>query len=226
MKIDVISCHPDFTKLAVGFSIMSKALKNNFIEFNCHDLRDFSTDKHKKIDDYQYGGGSGMIICIEPVVNCIEYLKKKNNCNHVLYMSADGEILNQKISNYYCTVDSMIIICGHYKGIDQRIRDYYVTHEISIGNYVLSGGELPAAIFIDSVVRLIPGVLSDGSCALEDSFQNNRIEAGLYTKPRDFRGYKVPDVLLSGNHKKIEDWKNIESIKNTKRKRPSLLEID
>lgn len=218
MRIDVISCLPNFAELAVGFSMMSIAVKKEIINFHCHDLRNYSHNKHKKIDDYQYGGGAGMVMMIEPLVNCIEDIQKKTDCKDIVYMAPDGDILSQKISNHYSQKKSIIIICGHYKGIDDRVREHFVTQEISIGKYVVSGGELPAAVFIDSFVRLIPGVLSDQNSALEDSFQNDGLVAPpCYTRPENFRGMEVPKILLSGNHEEIKKWRYYQSVKRTEK---------
>lgn len=224
MRIDVVTCLPNFAELAVGFSMMALAVKKECIKFYCHDLRDYSTDKHKKIDDYQYGGGAGMVMMIEPLVNCLEKIQKETNCKDIIYMAPDGDILNQSIANKYSLKESIIIICGHYKGIDERFREHFVTQEISIGNYVVSGGELPAAVFIDSFVRLIPGVLSDATSALEDSFQDGLVAPPCYTRPKCFRGLEVPEILFSGNHSRIENWRHERSLQRTKEKRPNLLD--
>ena len=204
-------------------SILRRAIEKNIVEVYFHNLRDYSTDKHHKIDDYQFGGGSGMVLMIEPIDNCIRELKKSNNYDEIILMTPDAKLLDQKISNKLSTLKNIMIICGHYKGVDQRVRDNLITMELSIGNYVLSGGELPAAVLCDSIIRLIPGVLNNETSALTDSFQDNLLAPPVYTRPANYNNIKVPDLLLSGNKSKIEDWREKKSIEKTKKVRPGLL---
>ena len=222
-KIDIISATPDLLKSPFSGSIMKRALNNGLVDINFHDLKDYSISNNKQIDDYQYGGGAGMVLMIEPINNCVNFLKKQNKYSEIIYMTPDAPVLNQKICNKLSVSGNLIIICGHYKGIDQRVRDNIITMEISIGDYVLSGGELPAAVLCDSIVRLIPGVLNDGTSALTDSFQDNLLAPPIYTRPSTFHNLKVPDVLISGNKKKIETWREEKSIEKTERIRPDLL---
>ena len=222
MKFDIITACP---KIFTGFlteSIVKSAIESKLVEITIHNLRDYSLAKHKKIDDKPYGGEAGMVLMIEPVANCIRALQRQVTYDEVIYMSPEGEILNQKMANSLSLKSNFIVICGHYKGIDERIRDLFVTKEVSMGNYVLSGGEIPAAVLVDSVVRLVPGVISDGTSALNDSFQDGLISYPVYTRPANFEGNKAPEVLLSGNHHKISEWKIKNSIKKTKEKRPLL----
>ena len=204
-------------------SILRRAIEKNIVEVYFHNLRDYSTDKHHKIDDYQFGGGSGMVLMIEPIDNCIRELKKSNNYDEIILMTPDAKLLDQKISNKLSTLKNIMIICGHYKGVDQRVRDNLITMELSIGDYVLSGGELPAAVLCDSIIRLIPGVLNNETSALTDSFQDNLLAPPVYTRPANYNNIKVPDLLLSGNKSKIEDWREKKSIEKTKKVRPGLL---
>ncbi len=222
-KIDIISATPDLLKSPFSGSIMKRALDNGLVDINFHDLKDYSISNNKQIDDYQFGGGAGMVLMIEPINNCVNFLKKQNKYSEIIYMTPDAPVLNQKICNKLSVTGNLIIICGHYKGIDQRVRDNIITMEISIGDYVLSGGELPAAVLCDSIVRLIPGVLNDGTSALTDSFQDNLLAPPLYTRPSTFNNLKVPDVLISGNKNKIETWREEKSIEKTERIRPDLL---
>lgn len=222
-KIDIISATPDLLKSPFSGSIMKRALDNGLVDINFHDLKDYSISNNKQIDDYQFGGGAGMVLMIEPINNCVNFLKKQNKYSEIIYMTPDAPVLNQKICNKLSVSGNLIIICGHYKGIDQRVRDNIITMEISIGDYVLSGGELPAAVLCDSIVRLIPGVLNDGTSALTDSFQDNLLAPPVYTRPSIFQNLKVPDVLISGNKNKIEAWREEKSIEKTERIRPDLL---
>ena len=222
-KIDIISATPDLLKSPFSGSIMKRALDNGLVDINFHDLKDYSISNNKQIDDYQFGGGAGMVLMIEPINNCVNFLKKQNKYSEIIYMTPDAPVLNQKICNKLSVSGNLIIICGHYKGIDQRGRDNIITMEISIGDYVLSGGELPAAVLCDSIVRLIPGVLNDGTSALTDSFQDNLLAPPVYTRPSTFQNLKVPDVLISGNKNKIETWREEKSIEKTERIRPDLL---
>lgn len=222
-KIDIVSATPDLLKSPFSGSIMKRALNNGLVDINFHDLKDYSISNNKQIDDYQFGGGAGMVLMIEPINNCVNFLKKQNKYSEIIYMTPDAPVLNQKICNKLSVSGNLIIICGHYKGIDQRVRDNIITMEISIGDYVLSGGELPAAVLCDSIVRLIPGVLNDGTSALTDSFQDNLLAPPVYTRPSTFHNLKVPDVLVSGNKNKIETWREEKSIEKTERIRPDLL---
>ncbi len=224
MRFDIISVLPDLLISPFAHSILQRAQKKGVAEIVVHNLRDYATNKQKSVDDYPYGGGSGMIMSIPPFAACIDKLKIERTYDEVIFMSPDGETLNQSIANQLSTLTNVIILCGHYKGIDQRIRDIYVTREISIGDYVLSGGELPAAVLVDAVVRLIPGVLNDETSALSDSFQGELLDAPNYTRPADWNGYKVPDVLLSGHEAKINEWRHEEALKRTQERRPDLLE--
>ena len=222
-KIDIISATPDLLKSPFSGSIMKRALDNGLVDINFHDLKDYSISNNKQIDDYQFGGGAGMVLMIEPINNCVNFLKKQNKYSEIIYMTPDAPVLNQKICNKLSVSGNLIIICGHYKGFDQRVRDNIITMEISIGDYVLSGGELPAAVLCDSIVRLIPGVLNDGTSALTDSFQDNLQAPPIYTRTSTFHNLKVPDVLISGNKNKIETWREEKSIEKTERIRPDLL---
>ncbi len=224
MRIDIITIFPEMFEGPFKHSIIKRAQQKGVVEINLINLRDYATDKHKRVDDYQYGGGSGMVMMIEPIANCIDDLKSKNEYDEIIYMSPDGELLNQKLSNHYSTLKSIAILCGHYKGIDERIREHYITKEISIGDYVLSGGELGAAVFTDSIVRLIPGVLNDETSALSDSFQDDLLSPPVYTRPYEFKGIKVPDILLSGNDKEINKWRTEKAVERTNERRPGLMD--
>lgn len=224
MRIDIITIFPEIFDGPFSESIIKRAQDKKLAEIHLHQLRDYATDKHKKVDDYAFSGEAGMVMMIEPVVRCLEKLQSERIYDEVIYMSPDGEILDQKIANTLSIKTNLIIICGHYKGIDERIREHFVTREISIGNYVLSGGELAAAVLVDSIVRLIPGVLGDETSALTDSFQDGLLSPPVYTRPREFRGWKVPEVLLSGNNKLIEEWKIEQAIKRTKIRRPGMID--
>ncbi len=223
MRFDIITVLPSLLESPFAHSILQRAQKKGLSEIHVHNLRDYTTNKQKSVDDYPYGGGSGMVMQIEPFATCIEKLKSERAYDEVIYMTPDGETLNQAIANDLSTRGNMIILCGHYKGIDQRIRDIFVTREISIGDYVLSGGELPAAILVDAIVRLIPGVLSDETSALSDSFQDGLLDAPIYTRPAEWRGHKVPDILLSGNEAKINAWRDEQQLQRTQERRPDLL---
>ena len=223
MRIDILSLFPETIKSSLEYSIIKKALNKDLISINYHNIRDHSKSKQKKVDDYQYGGGSGMVLMIQPIYDCIKKLKEKRNYTNIIYLTPDGEKLEQSTSNKFSLSENIIIICGHYKGIDQRIREHLVTDEISIGDYVLSGGELAAAVFCDSIIRLIPGVLGNESSALTDSFQDNRLSEPIYTRPENYEGLKVPKILISGNIKEIERWRDKKSLERTKKYRPDLL---
>ncbi len=223
MQIDIITIFPEIFEGPFNHSIIKRAKDKNIAEIKIHNLRNYTTNKHKSVDDYPYGGGAGMVMMIEPIAKCIESLKKQKEYDEVIYTSPDGELLNQKISNHLSTQNNIIILCGHYKGIDERIREHLITREISIGNYVLSGGEYASIIICDSIIRLIPGVLGDETSALSDSFQDDIIDAPVYTRPSDYHGWKVPDILLSGNEKEIKKWRINKSMERTKQRRPELL---
>ena len=214
---------PEALESPLHCSIVQRAQDKGLVEIHIHNLRDWSLRKHRKVDDYPFGGEAGMVMQIEPVYRCIEQLKSERNYDEVIFTSPDGEILDQPIANQLSLMENLIILCGHYKGVDYRIREHLVTREISIGNYVLTGGELPAAIIADAVIRLIPGAIGDEQSALNDSFQDNLLEAPVYTRPAEFNGWKVPEVLLSGNFAKIEEWKMQQALERTKRLRPHLL---
>jgi len=214
---------PEALESPLHCSIVQRAQDKGLVEIHIHNLRDWSLRKHRKVDDYPFGGEAGMVMQIEPVYRCIEQLKSERNYDEVIFTSPDGEILDQPIANQLSLMENLIILCGHYKGVDYRIREHLITREISIGNYVLTGGELPAAIIADAVIRLIPGAIGDEQSALNDSFQDNLLEAPVYTRPAEFNGWKVPEVLLSGNFAKIEEWKMQQALERTKRLRPDLL---
>ena len=223
MRIDVITLFPDVFDNLNSFSIIKKAIDSKKVEVNTYNLRDYA-DNSRKVDDYPYGGIPGMVIKIEPIDNCIESLKKKNNYDEIIYLTPDGLLLNQKESNYLSNLKNIIIICGHYKGIDHRVREHIVTKEISIGNYVVSGGELPAAVLCDSIIRLLPGIIGDESSALSDTFQDNLIAPPIYTRPEVYKGLEVPKVLLSGNQSEIQKWNDDKSLERTKLLRPNLFD--
>lgn len=224
MKIDIISAVPQLMESFFAHSILKRAKEKNLIKVNIYNLRNYTNYKHAQVDDYQFGGGAGLVMMVEPLANAIESLQKETKYDEVIYLTPDGETFNQKAANHLSLKNNILLICGHYKGIDQRVRDHFVTTEISIGDYVLSGGELGAAVLVDAIGRLIPGVLNDETSALTDSFQDNLLAPPVYTRPEEFRGWKVPHVLLSGNHTKIDEWRNDKSLEITKLKRPGLLE--
>jgi tRNA (guanine37-N1)-methyltransferase len=224
MQIDILTLFPDMFEGPFSQSIIKRAKEKGVVTICIHNIRDYSTSKHKTVDDYPFGGGAGMVMMIEPIARCIDSLKEKNTYDDVIYMSPDGELLTQKVANWISGFKNIILLCGHYKGIDERIREHLITREISIGNYVLSGGELAAAVLTDAVIRLMPGVLNDETSALSDSFQDDLISPPVYTRPYDFQGWKVPDVLLSGNDKEIAKWKHEQSIERTRQRRPGMLD--
>lgn len=224
MRFDIITVLPALLESPFAHSILQRAQKKGIAEIVVHNLRHYATNKQKSVDDYQYGGGSGMVMSIEPFAACIEKLQAERDYDEIIFMSPDGVTLNQSTANELSIKKNIIILCGHYKGIDQRIRDIFVTREISVGDYVLSGGELPAAIVVDAVVRLIPGVLNDETSALSDSFQGELLDAPVYTRPADWKGHKVPDVLLSGHEAKVNEWRHEQALERTKQRRPDLLE--
>ena len=223
MRIDILSVVPELLKSPFEASILRRAQDANCVEIHLHNIRDYSSNKYKQVDDYPYGGGAGMVLMIEPIAKCIEALKSERDYNAIVYMTPDGQQLNQKISNRFSLFENIIILCGHYKGVDQRVRDLFVTDEISVGDYVLSGGELAAAVFCDAIIRLIPGVLGNETSALTDSFQDNLLAPPIYTRPANFNGHIVPSILRSGNTPKVNQWREKQSVERTKRLRPDLL---
>jgi len=224
MKIDIITVVPGLLDSPFSHSIMKRAGERGLLQVNVINLRDYTTYARAQVDDYPFGGGAGMVLMPEPLANAIESLKKNNDYDEIIYLTPDGKTFDQSMANALSLKQNLMLICGHYKGIDQRIRDHFVTMEVSIGDYVLSGGELAAAVITDAIGRLIPGVLNDESSALSDSFQDNLLAPPVYTRPEEFRGWKVPDVLLSGNHKMIEEWRHNQSVKRTEERRPDLLD--
>lgn len=226
MRIDILSVVPELLESPLGHSIVGRAIKKGLVEIHVHNLRKYGIGPRKNVDDYSYGGDAGMVMMVEPVYRMIEELKAERHYDEVIYMSPDGEILNQGISNELSLKENLIILCGHYKGIDHRIREHLVTHEISVGDYVVSGGEIPAALLADSIIRLIPGALTDETSALSDSFQDGLLSPPVYTRPAEFNGWKVPDVLLSGNPKRIQAWQDEQALQRTRELRPGLLEKD
>jgi len=223
MNIHIITVQPDLLESPFGHSILKRAQQKGLVSITIHNLREYSTDKHKSVDDYAFGGGAGMVMMIEPIVNCLEKLGGKAQFDEIIYMSPDGEKLDQPLANRLSIVKNIILLCGHYKGIDERVREHFITREISIGDYVLSGGELAAAVVCDAIIRLLPGVLSDETSALTDSFQDDLIAPPVYTRPAEFRGLKVPNILISGNTPAIERWRFEQSVERTKQRRPGLL---
>ncbi|MCC6369654.1 MAG: tRNA (guanosine(37)-N1)-methyltransferase TrmD [Bacteroidia bacterium] len=223
MRIDIISAVPDLITSTFGHSILKRAIQNNLAEVNLINLRDYSTSKQKQIDDYAFGGGAGMVLMIEPIAACINQLKSERHYDEIIYMSPDGELLNQKLCNQFSLLKNIIILAGHYKGVDERVRQHFITREISVGDYVLSGGEIPAALLSDAIIRLIPGVLNDETSALSDSFQDNLLAPPVYTRPADYNGWEVPPILLSGHGANIDKWRHEQSLERTKQRRPDLL---
>jgi tRNA (guanine37-N1)-methyltransferase len=207
-------------------SILKRAQAKQLVEIALHNIRDYSTNKHKQVDDYAYGGGAGMVMMVEPIDNCLQKLKSERNYDEVIYLSPDGELFDQKLANQLSGKKNLAFLCGHYKGVDERVRQHLVTREVSIGNYVLTGGELATAVIVDAIVRLIPGVLNDETSALSDSFQDNLISPPVYSQPADYKGLRVPDILLSGNHAKIDAWRHEQSVIRTKERRPGMLDVD
>ena len=223
MRIDIISVLPELMESPFQTSILKRAMQKGLAEVHFHQLRDWSVGKHRQVDDEPYGGGAGMVMMVEPLDKCISELKSQRNYDEIIYLTPDGETLTQKIANTLSIQNNLIFLCGHYKGIDQRVRDLHVTKEISIGDYVLTGGELAACVLADSVIRLLPGVLNDEQSALTDSFQDNLLSPPIYTRPEEYKGLKVPEILLSGNFAKIEDWRHDEALRITQERRPDLL---
>lgn len=224
MRIDIITVVPEILKSPFEASIMKRSIEKGLVEVYFHNLRDYVTDNYKQIDDYQFGGGAGMVMMIEPIDKCISKLKSERNYDEIIYMTPDGETLNQGMANTISLKKNIIILCGHYKGVDQRVRDHFVTKEISVGDYVLSGGELGAMILCDAIIRLIPGVLGNETSALTDSFQDNLLAPPIYTRPADYKGWKVPEVLTSGNFPKIDAWREEQAYLRTQDRRPDLLD--
>jgi tRNA (guanine37-N1)-methyltransferase len=226
MRIDIITVLPELLESPFAHSIMKRAKDKGLLEVNVHHLRKYSNFRQNQVDDYQFGGGAGMVMMIEPLVNAIEALQKETVYDEIIYLTPDGQTFNQKMANRLSLKGNLLLICGHYKGIDERVRQHFVTMEISIGDFVLSGGELAAAVVVDAIGRLLPGVLNDETSALFDSFQDNLLAPPVYTRPETFRDWKVPAVLMSGDHRKIEEWRHDEAIKRTKERRPDLLKHD
>ncbi len=226
MRIDILTIFPEMFDSPFGHSIIKRAKNKGIVKIFIHNIRDYSLTKNKNVDDYAFGGGAGMVMMIEPIALCIEKLKSERTYDDIIYMSPDGELLNQSIANHLSMYNNLIILCGHYKGIDERVREAYITREISIGDYVLSGGELAAAVLCDSIIRVIPGVLNDETSALSDSFQNDLLSPPVYTRPANYKGMKVPDILLSGNEKEIQKWKMSKAMERTALRRPDLLSDD
>lgn len=224
MRIDIITVVPDLLKSPFEASILKRAIEKGLVEIHFHNLRDYTTSSYKQIDDYQYGGGAGMVMMVEPIDKCISKLKSERSYDEVIYLTPDGDVLNQNIANSLSLKGNLIMLCGHYKGVDQRVRDLFITKEISIGDYVLSGGELAAAVLCDSIIRLIPGVLGNETSALTDAFQDNLLSPPIYTRPANYKGLEVPKVLLSGHQQKIDDWRDEKALQRTKNRRPDLLE--
>jgi len=223
MRIDILTILPELLEGPLHNSILKRAQQKNIAEIHIHNIRDWSTDKHKRVDDYAFSGEAGMVMMIEPIDRAITQLKSEREYDEVIYTSPDGEVFNQKMANDLSLKKNIIILCGHYKGIDQRIRDHFITKEISIGDYVLTGGELAAAVMADAIIRILPGAISDSTSALNDSFQDNLLSAPVYTRPAEYKGWKVPDILLSGNKAKIDEWMMEQSLERTKKLRPDLL---
>jgi tRNA (guanine37-N1)-methyltransferase len=223
MHLDIITCLPRLIESPFSDSILKRAQAKGLVTVNIIDLRQYATNKHRTTDDYAFGGGAGMVMMIEPIDNCITHLKSKRTYDEIIYTSPDGERLTQSVANELSLKKNMIILCGHYKGVDERVREHLVTREISIGDYVLSGGELAAAVIADAVIRLLPGVLSDETSALSDSFQDGMVAPPVYTRPADYKGWKVPEVLISGHQANIEEWRHNQSIERTKKRRPDML---
>ena len=224
MRIDILTVLPEMFTSPLNCSILKRAQDKGLVEIHVHNIRDYTTNKHRKVDDYPFGGEAGMVMQVEPVDRCIEALKSERNYDEVIFTAPDGELFSQPMANSLSMLDNIIILCGHYKGIDYRIREHLVTREISVGDYVLTGGEMPAAIIADAVVRLLPGVLGDEQSALKDSFQDGLLEPPIYTRPAEYRGWRVPDVLLSGHEARIAAWRHEQAVERTRRLRPGLLD--
>lgn len=224
MRIDILTCLPRLLDSFFAHSILQRAQQGGFVEVVVHDLRDFTLDKHRRVDDYAFGGGAGMVMSIEPIARCIRALQAERTYDEVIYVTPDGERFDQRTANRLSLTQNLIILCGHYKGVDERVRELFITKEISVGDYVLSGGELPAAVISDAIIRLLPGVLNDETSALTDSFQDDLLAPPVYTRPAEFEGHAVPEVLLSGHEAKINEWRFEKSLERTKQRRPDLLQ--
>ncbi|WP_221394993.1 tRNA (guanosine(37)-N1)-methyltransferase TrmD [Dyadobacter sp. NIV53] len=223
MRIDIITCVPNLLDSFFAHSILKRAQQGGFVEVVTHDIRDYSVNKHRTIDDYAFGGGAGMVLQVEPIARCIRALQAERSYDEIIYLTPDGELMQQKMVNQLSLKGNLIMLCGHYKGVDQRVRDLFITKEISIGDYVLSGGELAAAVLSDAIIRLLPGVLNDETSALTDSFQDNLLAPPVYSRPADFEGNVVPEILMSGHEAKVEEWRYEQSVKRTRERRPDLL---
>lgn len=223
MHIDILTLFPEMFESPFGHSMMKRAIQKGLVDIDCVNIRDFATNKHKSVDDYPFGGGAGLVMMVEPIDRCISSLKEQREYDEIIYLSPDGEVFDQKIANQLSTKKNLMFLCGHYKGVDERVREHLVTRELSIGSFVLTGGELAAATMIDAVVRLIPGVLNDEQSALSDSFQDDLISPPVYTRPAEYKGWKIPDILLSGHQAKIEEWRHEKSVERTQARRPDLL---
>ncbi|TVQ86293.1 MAG: tRNA (guanosine(37)-N1)-methyltransferase TrmD [Bacteroidetes bacterium] len=226
MRIDILTIFPEMFEGPFSHSIVKRSVEKGHAEIHLHNIRDYATDKHRRVDDYPFGGGAGMVMMIEPVLNCINHLKEKHTYDEIIFLTPDGQQFLQSTANRLSTMKNIILLCGHYKGIDERLREHVITLEISIGDYVLSGGELAAAVVTDSIVRLLPGVLGDETSALSDSFQDGLLSAPVYTRPADYKGWKVPDILLSGHDRKIAEWRHEKALERTIKRRPGMLEDD
>jgi tRNA (guanine37-N1)-methyltransferase len=223
MNIDILTLFPNMFESPFGHSIIKRAIEKELVAIGLHDIRDYSQSKHRSVDDYPFGGGAGMVMQIEPIDLCISHLKEQRTYDEIIYLSPDGELFDQKMANQLSTKQNIMFLCGHYKGVDERVREHLVTREVSIGNYVLTGGELATAIMVDAIVRLIPGAIGDEQSALSDSFQDDLISPPVYTRPADYKGWKIPEILLSGHQAKIEEWRHEQSVLRTQQRRPDLL---
>jgi tRNA (guanine37-N1)-methyltransferase len=223
VHIDILTLFPEMFESPLGHSMMKRAQQKGLVEIACVNIRDFATNKHKSVDDYPFGGGAGLVMMVEPIDKCIESLREQRTYDEVIYLSPDGEVFDQKIANQLSTKKNLMFLCGHYKGVDERVREHLVTRELSLGSFVLTGGELAAATMVDAIVRLLPGVLNDEQSALSDSFQDDLLSPPVYTRPSEYKGWKVPDILLSGHAAKIEEWRHEQSMERTKERRPDLL---
>jgi tRNA (guanine37-N1)-methyltransferase len=222
MNIDILTLFPEYFKGPFSESIVKRAIQKGLVTIDMHDIREFSTNKHRTVDDYAFGGGAGMVMQIEPIDLCMEHVKRSRQFDEIIYLSPDGELFDQKLANHLSTKKNLMFLCGHYKGVDERVREHLITREISIGNYVLTGGELAAAVVVDALIRLIPGVLSDETSALSDSFQDGLISAPVYTRPAEYKGWKVPEILLTGHTERIAEWRHEQSVLRTRMRRPDL----
>lgn len=223
MRIDILTILPELIESPLRHSIIKRAVEKGIVEIHLHNIRDYSQNKHKQVDDYTFGGGAGMVMCIEPIDLLISKLNEERNYDEIIYLTPDGEKFTQKTANYLATKKNIILLCGHYKGVDQRVRDHLITREISVGDYVLSGGEIAAALIADCIVRILPGSISDETSALTDSFQDGLIAPPVYTRPADYKGWKIPEILLSGHQEKIDEWRHQQSVERTMKLRPDLL---